>query len=89
MRVVRKSDLLPAVLVVTKKVRGEKEAADGSDGRRGLDMQGLKPGTLLPSFAARLKSCPDASCGLTAFDTPNSSRSESRLLNYESEAERD
>ena len=61
MRVVRKSDLLPAVRVVIKKVRGEKEAADGSDGRRGLDMQGLKPGTLLPSFAARLKSCPEAS----------------------------
>lgn len=35
-------DLLPAVRVVTKNVRGENDAADGSEGRDGFDIAGAK-----------------------------------------------
>jgi len=42
MRVVCKTDLLPAVRVVTKNVRGENDAADGSEGRDGFDIAGAK-----------------------------------------------
>ena len=42
MRSVWKRDLPPAVRVVTKNVRGQKEALDGSDGREGIDIAGAK-----------------------------------------------
>jgi hypothetical protein len=62
MRSVWKSDLPPAVRVVTKNVRGQYEALDGSEGREGIDIAGAKAlHFLLGLLAARLKSCPDAS----------------------------
>jgi hypothetical protein len=42
MRSVWKSDLPPAVRVVTKNVRGQKEALDGSEDREGIDIAGAK-----------------------------------------------
>ena len=42
MRSVWKSDLPPAVRVVTKNVRGYNEALDGSEGREGIDIAGAK-----------------------------------------------
>jgi hypothetical protein len=42
MRSVWKSDLPPTVRVVTKNVRGQKEALDGSEGREGIDIEGAK-----------------------------------------------
>jgi hypothetical protein len=62
MRSVWKSDLPPAVRVVTKNVRGENEALDGAEGREGIDIAGAEALHFLLSLAARLKSCPDASC---------------------------
>jgi hypothetical protein len=62
MRSVWKSDLPPAVRVVTKYVRGQNEAIDESEGREGIDIAGAKALHLLELLAARLKSYPDASC---------------------------
>jgi hypothetical protein len=42
MRSVWKSDLPPAVRVVTKNVRGQNAALDGAAGREGIDMAGAK-----------------------------------------------
>jgi hypothetical protein len=42
MRSVWKSDLPPAVRVVTKNVRGQNEAIDVSEGREGIDIAGAK-----------------------------------------------
>jgi hypothetical protein len=61
MRSVWKSDLLPAVRVVTKNVRGLYEAQDGSEGLEGIDIAGAKALHLWDLLVARLKSCPDAS----------------------------
>jgi hypothetical protein len=42
MRSVWKSDLPPAVRVVTKNVRGQNEALDESEGLEGIDIAGAK-----------------------------------------------
>ena len=47
--------------MVTKSVRGEKEAVEGSEGRVGIDMAGAEALQILQPVVARLKSCPDAS----------------------------
>jgi len=61
MRSVWKSDLPPAVRVVTKNVRGQNEALDESEGLEGIDIAGAKALHFLQPYTARLKSCPDAS----------------------------
>jgi hypothetical protein len=61
MRSVWKIDLPPAVRVVTKNVRGQKDALDGFEGREGIDIAGAKALHFLGLLAARLKSCPDTS----------------------------
>ena len=58
MRSVWKSDLPPAVRVVTKKVRGHPVALSGLEGREGFDIAGAEA-LLFSSDLARLKSCPD------------------------------
>jgi hypothetical protein len=61
MRSVWKSDLPPAVRVVTKNVRGQNDALDGSEGREGIDIAGAKALHILGLLTARLKLCLDAS----------------------------
>jgi hypothetical protein len=53
-----KSDLPPAVRVVTKNVRAEKDAADLSDGRDGFDIAGAKALPLSPIACGTTKVVP-------------------------------